>query len=267
MSNDGQHIYRRVASATHTTRRQFAASSEDARKYYARYTAFVISHLTRHPSRILDIGCGEGWSTLIFGEADHQAYGLDLHSGPLEARALDRHVRYMTGDAQRIPAPDAAFDVVAMHQVLAHVPNPETALRECVRVLRTKGRLIIVGPNLMSFLDNGYWAVRHTLRCLSRGRIWERRTPGMARHPGGNTMPETWTFTALFLFRTLRKLLGERPPTFWMREPDTTSSRCNGGATTASLGAPRGSCGAGRGSFSRRRTNSVDRVAVVVDTG
>jgi len=67
---------------------------------------------------------------------------------------------------------------------------------------------------------NFYWAVRHTLRCLKQGKLWETRTPGMVRHPGGNTMPETWLQTARFAKQTMQKLTVERSPTFLMREPD-----------------------------------------------
>jgi hypothetical protein len=78
-----------------------------------------------------------------------------------------------------------------------------------------------VGPNLLSFPVNFYWAVRSTARCLAEGRVWESRTPELARHPGGNTMPETWAATARHFLWSLQKLGIERKPRFRMRVPDT----------------------------------------------
>jgi len=89
-----------------------------------------------------------------------------------------------------------------------------------MRVLRPGGRLFVVGPNLLGAGVNLYWAVRHTVRCLKQGKLWESRTADMARHPGGNTMPEAWFQTLRFAKQTLQKLAVERAPVFLMREPD-----------------------------------------------
>jgi SAM-dependent methyltransferase len=198
----------------------FGNESLRAREYYARYVRFVTEHLPKPSARVLDIGCGSGWSTLMMRESGHDAHGLDLHAGDrVEARAF-ADIPYTQGDAQRLPFEDATFDAVAMYQVLEHVPEPELALREGMRVLRPGGRLFVVGPNLIGAGPMLYWAVRFTLRCLGKGKLWEKRTADMARHPGGNTMPEAWFNTLRFTKQTLQKLTIERSPTFLMREPD-----------------------------------------------
>ncbi len=154
-------------------------------------------------------------------EEGHDADGLDLYPRDrVEVRAF-ADVPYTQGDAQHLPFADATFDAVAMYQVLEHVPEPEMALREGMRVLRRGGRLFVVGPNLLGAGVTLYWAIRHTLRCLQEGKLWEARTAEMPRHPGGNTMPETWLQTWRFAKQTLQKLTTERSPRFLMREPDT----------------------------------------------
>jgi SAM-dependent methyltransferase len=204
------------AESKDAVRGRFGADEKRASEHYRRYAAFVDTHAPRRPSRILDVGCGVGWSTWLMRKAGHDAEGLDLHGDALEAP----DVPYTRGDVLALPFADGTFDAVALHTVLEHVGEPERALLELARVTRPGGRIIVVGPNLLSVPLNLYWALKHTGRVLRQGRIWEARTPDLPRHPGGNTMPESWAYTAHHAWHTLRKLAGERPVRFLRREPD-----------------------------------------------
>jgi SAM-dependent methyltransferase len=220
MASAPETVQRLYAEHDGAVRPAFGRESARARDYYERYVRFVTLHLPKPASRILDIGCGAGWSTLMMREAGHDAHGLDLYpSDRVEVRAF-AEIPYTQGNAQHLPFADGTFDAVSMYQVLEHVPEPEAALRESMRVLRPGGRLVVVGPNLIGAGPTLYWAIRHTLRCLKQGKLWERRTADMARHPGGNTMPEAWLQTLRFAGQTLQKLTTERTPNFLMREPD-----------------------------------------------
>jgi 2-polyprenyl-3-methyl-5-hydroxy-6-metoxy-1,4-benzoquinol methylase len=209
------------ASDTEGVRPKFRATATEAKAYYARYVSFVDANAPCKPARILDVGCGGGWSTLMLHERGHRAEGLDLHTDALEVTDLAPELRYTQGDVQALPFEPDSFDVVSMYQVLEHVPDPRRALENAMRVLRPGGRLIVVGPNIIGSAVNLYWALRHTARCLSQGRLWEERTPELPRHPGGNTMPEAWVCTARHAAWTLKKLTAESDPVFHMREPDT----------------------------------------------
>lgn len=214
-------VVRNLYVSAAEVRPSFSATEVEARAYYARYASFVDENAPRRNARILDVGCGGGWSTLLLREQGHDAEGLDLHGERLEAANVLPELRYTQGDAQSLPFADGSFDVVSMYQVLEHVPEPRKALEECLRVLRPGGRIVVVGPNLLSFVINLYWALRATARVFSQGRLWESRTPDLPRHPGGNTMPEAWSSTARHFVWTMQKLAREREPRFRMRVPDT----------------------------------------------
>jgi len=199
----------------------FRDTATEARAYYARYVGFVDANVPCRPARILDVGCGSGWSTLLFHERGHQVHGVDLHGEVLEARAQAPELAYTQGDVQCLPFDTDSFDVVGMYQTLEHVPDPRRALEESMRVLRPGGRLVVVGPNLLGSAVNLYWALLSTAQLARKGRFWERRTSDLPRHPGGNTMPEAWASTARHFAWTLQKLAVEREPRFLMREPDT----------------------------------------------
>ena len=80
-------------------------ASDEAARYYRRYVAFVLKHLTRPGAMILDVGYGSGWSTWLLREEGHDAHGTDLHAGPLEAQKLDASIPYVSADVQQLPFP------------------------------------------------------------------------------------------------------------------------------------------------------------------
>jgi SAM-dependent methyltransferase len=107
---------------------------------------FLLPHL-RPGMRLLDVGCGPGAITIGLAEAvaPGEVTGLDLQPAQVErARALAAehgvaNVWFAHGDAYALPFPDASFDAVYAHTLLAHLSEPSRALREMYRVLRPGG--------------------------------------------------------------------------------------------------------------------------------
>lgn len=201
-------------------RSHFGKNMEEAEKYYRRYVHFICQNVDQKDAQLLEIGCGNGWSTLMLKKSGFMVHGLDLHPGPLESSQIDPEIKYSQGDSQKIPFESNSFDVISMHDVLEHVPDPQVALDECLRVLRPGGRLIIVGPNLLGFISNLYFTFIVTYQKILQGKLFEQRTPAMPRHPGGNTVAEAWYYTGHHLFFILKKLLFEKVPVYLMRVPD-----------------------------------------------
>lgn len=58
-----------------------------------------------------------------------------------------------------VPAPDGGFDAVLSTQVLEHVTDPAVYLRECFRVLRPGGRMLLSTHGLMIYHPDpdDYW--------------------------------------------------------------------------------------------------------------
>jgi ubiquinone/menaquinone biosynthesis C-methylase UbiE len=107
---------------------------------------YLLPHLRRGQS-LLDVGCGPGTVTVDLARrlAPGEVVGLDNAAVVLEdARAaaagagLD-NLRFLEGDAYRLPFEDDSFDVVHAHQVLQHLTDPVAALREMKRVARPGG--------------------------------------------------------------------------------------------------------------------------------
>lgn len=101
------------------------------------------------PLKALDLGCGTGVVTRRLRAHLHP--GSTVHGADISERLLDTArslsptaaIAWDKLDSTSLPYGDASFDVVIMHTVLSHVPQPQTLLREASRVLAGRGRLII----------------------------------------------------------------------------------------------------------------------------
>lgn len=119
-------------------------------------------HLARPApgGRALDLCCGTGDITLRLARAGLEVVGLDF-SEPMLAVAERRRqaaqadtVRFLRGDAQQLPLPDNAFDVVTVGYGLRNLADWETGLAEMSRVARPGGRLVVLD---FGKPDNAIW--------------------------------------------------------------------------------------------------------------
>lgn len=94
--------------------------------------------------RVLLVGAGTG-ADLPFIPEGVSVLATDLTPAML-ARA-QRHsrpgVELRVMDGQRLELPDASFDAVILHLILAVIPDPARCLAEAARVLRRGGRIAV----------------------------------------------------------------------------------------------------------------------------
>jgi len=96
--------------------------------------------------RVLIAGIGTGLDLphLVPG---NDYVGLDITPAMLHRarrRMAEPAAALHCGDVMAMPYPEASFDVVLMHLILAVVPRPHLALAEAQRVLRPGGHLLVV---------------------------------------------------------------------------------------------------------------------------
>jgi SAM-dependent methyltransferase len=101
---------------------------------------------------VLDVGSGSGTDTLIAATLTGprgKVYGLDMTQAMLDklrrnvAAMGAKNVEPIEGNAEEIPLPDAAVDVVTSNGVLNLVPDKPRAFAEIARVLKPGGRVQI----------------------------------------------------------------------------------------------------------------------------
>jgi ubiquinone/menaquinone biosynthesis C-methylase UbiE len=101
----------------------------------------------RPTDRVLIVGAGTGLD-LDYLPSAASIVAIDVTPamlGRLERRAaqMGRAVSAEIQDARQLPFPDASFDAVIMHLILAVMPEPERGLREAARVLAPGGRVAV----------------------------------------------------------------------------------------------------------------------------
>lgn len=96
---------------------------------------------------VLIVGAGTG-ADLPHLPPTVNVTAIDLTPAMLErlrarAQALGRPVDARVGDGQALDLPDAQFDAVILHLILAVIPDPVACIREVERVLKPGGRVVI----------------------------------------------------------------------------------------------------------------------------
>jgi SAM-dependent methyltransferase len=124
---------------------RFGDVAEAYDAYRVGYTALVYEHHARRcglvpGARVIDLGCGNGLSTVPLVERGADVVAIDPDEAMLEhaAHRLGERAILLAGRAEQIPLPDACADLVVAAQS-AHFFEEPTARREIRRVLRPGG--------------------------------------------------------------------------------------------------------------------------------
>lgn len=117
---------------------------------------------------VLDVGSGDGAAAASLAPYCRTLTCVDKSAKMIEAarERLQRyeHVSARVADVHDLPFVEASFDAVSMFHTLTYAEDPAQALRECARVLRPSGRLVLL--------------------CLAEHRQHEVTARYGERHPG-----------------------------------------------------------------------------------
>lgn len=137
---------------------------------------------------VYDLACGQGYFSNIFYKSGAQVVGSDLSKKLIETaiKNYPKDIKFYTSKAEKAPfLKDFSVDVVVIVLAIQNIENVNDVLKECSRVLKKNGRIVLV-LNHPSFrvpqgsdwyFENGV-QYRKVGQYLSESKILIDMTPG-----------------------------------------------------------------------------------------
>ena len=115
---------------------------------------------TFKPAKIIDIGCGDGTTTLrlasYFNLNMNNLYGVDYDDALVTISKQHFNVQKIDLETDDIPFADNTFDLVICNQVLEQLKHYKKVLDDLSRITNEKGYIIIGIPNLSHLINRIY---------------------------------------------------------------------------------------------------------------
>lgn len=146
---------------------------------FARLHDVLHSHFSGYSTAdVLDCGVGSGALSVALHNAGHDNLTLrGVDTSPAMVNASRDHVaqqgvpiQVQLQDVRSLPYEDNTFGMVMTAHTIEHLPQPQAAIREMVRVLRPDAPLLIVTtrPGLLGSLVDAQWG----LNCLEESMLF-----------------------------------------------------------------------------------------------
>jgi 2-polyprenyl-3-methyl-5-hydroxy-6-metoxy-1,4-benzoquinol methylase len=119
---------------------------------------------------VLDFGCGSGYGVNLLADHCEDIVGVDISSeaiGFATNNYSKKNANFLQIDPidnrYSLPFCDESFEVVLSYQVIEHLKEPDSYLREIERVLQPRGKVLLATPDRVGrlFSHQKPWNVWH----------------------------------------------------------------------------------------------------------
>jgi SAM-dependent methyltransferase len=142
--------------------------------------------------RLLDVGCGSGVFLKRMQELGWRVEGVE--SDPQAARRVAcEGIPVHVGDLAALKLKSDGFDAVTMSHLIEHVADPLALLRECHRILKPGGRMVVVTPNSASLAHRLYRSAWMHLDPPRHLHLFNSQTLARLAELAGFVEKELWT--------------------------------------------------------------------------
>ena len=128
----------------------YRADQELYLRTYRRRMKLVRRHFEQ-PGRVLDVGCAAGFFLKVMQEEGWQVTGLEPSDAIRpHAEELLGSEKVIAGLLGQVELEAGSFDLITLWDVIEHIPDTVSALREVRRLLAPGGRLLVETQNVNS---------------------------------------------------------------------------------------------------------------------
>ncbi len=111
---------------------------------------------------LLEVGCGEGRGIPVLQDHCDQYTGLDKIQEVIDSlkKTYPEHSFLQSNIPPITGLPDNAFDAIVTFQVIEHIRDDRSFLRELYRLLKPGGVALVTTPNIKKTLSRNPWHIR-----------------------------------------------------------------------------------------------------------
>jgi SAM-dependent methyltransferase len=136
----------------------------------------IFALLPPPPARILDLGCGTGWTSLFFARAGYKVVGVDIAPEMIRLASAQRDaaglktLTFIVSDYEALAFRDE-FDAVVFVDSLHHAEDESLAIQRAFTALKPGGVCIADEPG------EGHAHTEHSLTAIAKYGVTEKDMP------------------------------------------------------------------------------------------
>jgi SAM-dependent methyltransferase len=104
--------------------------------------------------RLLDVGCGNGENVAYLKDLGWRVTGIETDPIAADLARTKFGLEVYEGNLEDAKFPDESFDAITLAHVIEHLPDPIKTLKECFRILKPGGKIVLITPNNRSLGQN-----------------------------------------------------------------------------------------------------------------
>ncbi len=105
------------------------------------------------PSSVLELGCAHGSFVALLELAGFSASGVEMSPWVVEFGQKTFGISVQAGGVESLNIPPGSLDVIALMDVLEHLPDPIATMSHCLKLLKPDGLMLIQTPQFKEKMD------------------------------------------------------------------------------------------------------------------
>ncbi|WP_156954495.1 class I SAM-dependent methyltransferase [Paraburkholderia acidipaludis] len=97
-------------------------------------------------AKVMELGCSHGSFVALMRHAGYDASGVEMSPWVVDFGKQTFNVPIFVGPIENLDIPHGSLDVIALMDVMEHLPDPVATLAHCLKLLSPNGMLLIQTP-------------------------------------------------------------------------------------------------------------------------